>query len=486
MIRARLFTANVLIWQASIVLVAFLAVACSNPDNTSGTLPLVVQERVSASESESSPPPPSPTLTATPSLALTGTFTPSPSQTPLATPPLTSTPVTELTPTPTSSPQPTPTPVTVTPPLPTPTPTNRRPFPPTPTPTSKSDATPVSSSTPISPSATPTATPETTATPTSSSTPSPTPPPQLTPTPVTATPQIPTPTPTPTPIIPTATPKPKATATRTPSPTPSPSPTPLPTPTSSDERFGVILHSISKSDSEYFLDQLGVNWYIRFDADQSKIPGGANKVPFIQVPAKSSYWTDSSELKDLSNSAIAAYGFFTRPEIQQMVQAAPGSYWYIFGEPNRYSDPNLTGARFATVFDYFATEIKQADPTAKIVSPSILNWETVCGGCWYPPGLDWLSEFIAAYQGDNGGALPPVDIWAIDLYPIDWFDTPNSEAHAPTVFDQLAGFRGYLNGFTEYANTPIWITAPSMWATRDGRTALRASSFPSAPIAGTR
>ena len=160
-----------------------------------------------------------------------------------------------------------------------------------------------------------------------------------------------------------------------------------------------------------------------------------------------------------------------------MVQAAPGSYWYIFGEPNRYSDPNLTGARFATVFDYFATEIKQADPTAKIVSPSILNWETVCGGCWYPPGLDWLSEFIAAYQGDNGGALPPVDIWAIDLYPIDWFDTPNSEAHAPTVFDQLAGFRGYLNGFTEYANTPIWISEIAIHVGYEGWTYGPSSEF---------
>ncbi|MGH2542150.1 MAG: glycosyl hydrolase, partial [Ardenticatenaceae bacterium] len=104
-------------------------------------------------------------------------------------------------------------------------------------------------------------------------------------------------------------------------------------------------------------------------------------------------------------------------------------------------------------------EIKQADPTAKIVSTSLLNWVFTCEGCQgYTNGETWLQAFMTEYLSINGGEPPPVDVWAIDTYPIDWTDTPNGAQHVSIVTDQLEGFRQYLNGFPEYVNTPIWIT----------------------------
>jgi hypothetical protein len=69
----------------------------------------------------------------------------------------------------------------------------------------------------------------------------------------------------------------------------------------------------------------------------------------------------------------------------------------------------------------------------------------------------WLKEFISAYQS-RYEEKPPVDAWAIDAYPLDWIDTPNSALHAQIVIDQLTGLRGYLSTQPEYVDTPIWIT----------------------------
>jgi hypothetical protein len=158
-----------------------------------------------------------------------------------------------------------------------------------------------------------------------------------------------------------------------------------------------------------------------------------------------------------------------------MAKGSPGSYWYLFGEPNRYG--HITGARFAPVFHYMMTSIRDADPTARIVSPSILNWDFTCSGCTgYQSGEVWLQQFITAYENEPkyGGEPPPVDVWAIDVYPIDWNNTPNNDPekmpfyngqqvlHSDIVIDQLEGMRQYLNTISDYENTPIWITEISI------------------------
>jgi len=380
----------------------------------------------------------------------------------------------DASPTPTSSPRATAV-VSPTPATPTPMPS------PTPLPTLMLTATPVQT-----PSITPTSSPVPTATPTFTPilVPTATPAPTITPSPpATNTPVPAAPTPTPTPI-PTATPVPTAesapTATRLPTATPVPptaTPVPptatpaLPTATpvvlTGDDRFGVV-SSASKSDTRFFLEELGVKWYLNFNADMSEIPQGAQKLPFIQVPTSAGVWTSgqAESIETLTDEQIADLGFATRPQVQNMASSAPGSWWYIFGEANRYGF--MTGTRFAPVFHYFLTQLKIGDPDAKIIGTSILNWDFTCIGCpalfncegaflrGYQCGKVWLKEFISAYES-RYGIKPPVDAWAIDAYPLDWVRTPNSDLHAQIVIDQLIGMRQYLE-LNGYPGTPIWIT----------------------------
>ena len=222
-----------------------------------------------------------------------------------------------------------------------------------------------------------------------------------------------------------------------------------------------------------------MNWYLDFRSDVSQVPWGANKVPFVSVPQDTAVWDTpgcqplcAENIETLTDEQIASMGFMTRLEIEQMVLAAPGSFWYIFGEANRYTF--MTPLRFAPVLKCFSTQIKDADDTAKIIGTSILNWDYTCIGCaglfecneagqgvrlsGYPCGADWLKGLISEYES-RYGVKPPVDVWAIDAYPIDWVRVPNNaDQHAPLVFQQLEGMREYLDSVPEYADTPIWIT----------------------------
>ena len=130
--------------------------------------------------------------------------------------------------------------------------------------------------------------------------------------------------------------------------------------------------------------------------------------------------------------------------------------------------------------------LKEGDQGASIISPSILNWDFTCLGCagfsscsgiisyltGYQCGKDWLAELISSYEAAYG-MKPPVDIWSIDVYPIDWLNLPNNDPsqmafyaangrlsfkHSQIVTEQLARMRAYLSSIPEYATTPIWIT----------------------------
>ena len=285
------------------------------------------------------------------------------------------------------------------------------------------------------------------AAPTARSSPSPTPTPSPTSEP-SATPRpVSTATPTPTPVptnTPTATAKPDSAPTETPEPDPTPTPVPL------SDKFGVI----SVDPSGYRMDTLGLDWYIQFNADTTTIPPGTIKVPFVSVnPSRTRLTTD---------------------EIEQFTSAAPGSTWYIGGEPNVPQQDGISPTAYVDELDYYAAQIRDADPTAKIMGPSILNWDFTCTGCGgFQSGEAWMREFIDAYADAHEGTTPPVDAWAIDTYPLTWNDLPMSNWEI--VRDQIVGFRNFLE--TEvpgHADTPIWITeiashwAFSEWEIREG------------------
>ena len=136
-----------------------------------------------------------------------------------------------------------------------------------------------------------------------------------------------------------------------------------------------MLHSRTESDNAYFLDQMGLNWYLDLESDMSQVPEGVSKVGYVRVPAGVSQWATGvfDSVNEMSNDQLAALGMPTMTELEQMAAASPGTSWYLFGEPNKYG--YITGDRFAPVFHHLSTHLRLGDPTAKIVSPSILNWE---------------------------------------------------------------------------------------------------------------
>jgi hypothetical protein len=121
------------------------------------------------------------------------------------------------------------------------------------------------------------------------------------------------------------------------------------------------------------------------------------------------------------------------------------------------------------VYHYYYTALKDADPTAKVMGPAILNWSFICFGCaGYQSGQSWIAGnldpvtskreggFIDAYKS-KFGTFPPVDVWALDVYPLDWNNTPNSGDHATLAIEQIQEFRDYLDTYSEYVDTPIWL-----------------------------
>ena len=218
---------------------------------------------------------------------------------------------------------------------------------------------------------------------------------------------------------------------------------------------------------EYFLEELGVEWYLDFNGQLDNVPEGWNKLPYIPPAFNDDTWEGAEGIESLSDVQLAAKGFHSRVQLAQMAQANPGTLWYIAGEPNRHGF--ITPTKFASVYHYYYTTIKNADPTATIMGPAILNWNFTCLGCiGIQSGQSWLEGvidpgtnkreggFIEKYR-EKYGTYPPVDVWPIDIYPIDWYNTPNSDFHVDIAVEQISEFRQYLNTFPEYVDTPIWI-----------------------------
>ncbi len=148
-------------------------------------------------------------------------------------------------------------------------------------------------------------------------------------------------------------------------------------------------------------------------------------------------------------------------QIKELADRAPGSVWYVLGEPNAHGV--TVEDSIVALHDTYAA-IKSADPTALITSPSILNYSFNCINCGgYAYGATWITDFYFGYI-DLFGEAPPIDIWAIDVFPIVWpaSNLPPGEAF-PTVRDdivikQIEEFREWVDSRPESRGKPIWIT----------------------------
>jgi hypothetical protein len=197
------------------------------------------------------------------------------------------------------------------------------------------------------------------------------------------------------------------------------------------------------------MQQLNADWFIEFSSDVASIPAGTEKLVFVYV-------APGQQLMPVA-------------DLQAITAAEAGATWYISGEPNI----KFTVDDMVEKLHYYYTEIKTLDPTARLTSPSMLNWDFTCIGCGgYPSGETWMKSFIARYQ-DLYGTYPEWDLWAIDLYPIDWWNLPNTGFEAATIAQyapntppnsemipakQMQGYRQYIDSLPGKSGQPIIVT----------------------------
>lgn len=223
-----------------------------------------------------------------------------------------------------------------------------------------------------------------------------------------------------------------------------------------DERYAVIVHTTNVARQQWFLDTLRTNWFLDYTDRVDAIPAGHKKLIYIG---------------DLPGP--------TTQRIQEIAQQAPGSVWYVVGEPNQRA--GYSAGDIVTQLHDLYEKIKKADPTAKITSPSILNWEFTCNGCGgFQKGRAWVDEFRAAYLAQYQ-MEPPVDIWAIDVYPLDWLNRPTVDHQL--AIDQVNGLRQYLDAIPAQRSKPIWITELGLhWGWDDWKWFVEGCTIDGSPL----
>jgi hypothetical protein len=139
--------------------------------------------------------------------------------------------------------------------------------------------------------------------------------------------------------------------------------------------------------------------------------------------------------------------------------AHPGAAWIIGNEPNVGGQDNVSPGQYASELHYYISVIKAADPTAQIVGPNVLMWDTTCiSGCNFAVGHTWVDQFRSAWANQYGGE-PPLDVWGIHAYAIDWYHTPMDNANdLQTVETDLTSFSTYLGAIPADASKPVWVT----------------------------
>lgn len=61
----------------------------------------------------------------------------------------------------------------------------------------------------------------------------------------------------------------------------------------------------------------------------------------------------------------------------------------------------------------------------------------------------------AAYR-DRFRAEPPLDVWALHTYDLDWIRFPNGDTRRQS--EQVLGLRGWLDSIPVLSDAPIWVT----------------------------
>ena len=206
-------------------------------------------------------------------------------------------------------------------------------------------------------------------------------------------------------------------------------------PPAGDRRYGVIaLHKHAAGSVRNVLSRTGARSYLDYSADVSGAPPGAEKVAVVRP----------------GNEPSVA-------ELRARAARHPGAAWVIGNEPNTGLQDNLSPRAYAAFFDRVVTAIRAGDPSARIVAPNTLNFDFRCRGCAGDDltGREWIDGFRAAYR-ELRGVEPPIDIWGIHAYEIDWLDPPMTDVSVMQA--QLEDLRTYLDAIPSQRGRPIWLT----------------------------
>lgn len=137
-------------------------------------------------------------------------------------------------------------------------------------------------------------------------------------------------------------------------------------------------------------------------------------------------------------------------------------YWELGNELNNADqDGGLTtdaaATAYTTWFHNTVANIKAADPTAKILGPSVLGWTLYCCEPYLTTGQRAYQRFVASYQ-QQYGTIPRIDALAFHYYPATTYDLAQSES-------ELAQQLGMA---VDYAHSQGWgvvVTEWGHWAT---------------------
>lgn len=206
-------------------------------------------------------------------------------------------------------------------------------------------------------------------------------------------------------------------------------------PPAGDSRYGVIaLHRHVAGGVRNVLARTGARSYLDYASGLDDAPSGSEKIAVVRP----------------SNEPSAA-------ELRAQAARHPGGAWAIGNEPNTGLQDNLSPGAYAVFFDRVVAAIRSGDPSARIVAPNTLNFDFRCRGCAGADltGREWIDGFRAAYR-DLRGREPPIDIWGIHAYEIDWIDPPMTDVSVMQA--QLEGLRAYLDAIPAHRGRPIWLT----------------------------
>ena len=228
---------------------------------------------------------------------------------------------------------------------------------------------------------------------------------------------------------------------------------PLKTAGALSAKYGVIFPGGDFATLEWTMQTLKADWYLAFTSGVSTVSNGVQAPIYVYV-APGQPRLSTTKLQDLATQS-------------------PGAVWYVGGEPNI----RFTVDELIEDLRYYYTEIKIADSTARITSPSPLNWEFTCIGCvGFTSGKEWMTNLVSRYQ-DLYGTLPPWDLWAIDVYPIDWWNIPNTGFEPETIAQyspdrppnseliaakQIQAYREYIDTLPGKSGQPIIVTELGM------------------------